>query len=194
MNPKAHWFRASLAIACASLAMAQKPAIETAWQLLAQGKRDQAETLLRDLIHADSRNADARLLLGSILMENGQRSESMAHLGEAVRLLPKSAEAHNALGEAYNAFGETTAARPEFERAVELDPRHAQAHVNLAAILLQQGEAQRAIPHLEQAIRILGRRPDAADPHYLRAKIYSEERNAAKAASELQQAVELRPD
>jgi protein O-GlcNAc transferase len=179
---------------CASLAMAQKPPVETAWQLIAQGKRDQAVTLLRELIKADPRNADARLLLGSVMMENGQRSESIAQLTEAVRLRPKSAEAHNALGEAYIAFGEATAARPEFERAVELDPRHAQAHVNLAAILLEQGEAQRAIPHLDQAIRLFGPRPDAADPHYLRAKIYSEERDAAKAASELRQAVELRPD
>jgi protein O-GlcNAc transferase len=186
--------RALLGIACASLAMAQKPAVEDAWQLIARGKRDQAVTLLRDLIQADARNADARLLLGSILMENGQRAESIAQLGEAVRLLPKSAEAHNALGEAYNAFGETAAARPEFERAVELDPRHAQAQVNLAAVLVQQGEAQRAIPHLDQAIRLFGRRPDAAYPHYLRAGIYSEERDAAKAAVELQQAVELRPD
>jgi protein O-GlcNAc transferase len=188
------WFQVSLAIACACLAMAQKPAVETAWQLLAQGKRDQAVTLLRDLIQADPRNADARLLLGSVLMENGERSESIAQLGEAVRLLPKSAEAHNALGEAYNAFGETTAAQPEFERAVELDPRHAQAHVNLASILLQRGEAARAVPHLDQAIRLFANRPDAAEPHYLRAKVYSEERDIAKASSELERAVELRPD
>ena len=161
--------------------MAQKPAVETAWQLLAQGKRDQAVTLLRDLIHADPRNADARLLLGSVLMESGERSESIAQLSEAVRLLPKSAEAHNALGEAYNAFGETSAARPEFERAVELDPRHAQAHVNLAAILLQQGETARAVPHLDEAIRLFGHRADAAEPHYLRAKVYSEERDFGKA-------------
>jgi protein O-GlcNAc transferase len=127
-------------------------------------------------------------------MENGERKESIAQLGEAVRLLPKSAEAHNALGEAYNAFGEMAAAQPEFERAVELDPRHAQAHVNLAAILLQQGEAARAVPHLDQAIRLFGRRADAAEPHYLRAKIYSEERDIGKAVSELEQAVELRPD
>jgi protein O-GlcNAc transferase len=168
--------------------MAQKPAVETAWQLVAQGKRDQAVSLLRDLIQADPRNADARLLLGSILMESGQRSESIEQLREGVRLRPKSAEAHNALGEAYIAFGETAGARPEFERAVELDPRHAQAHVNLAAILMEQGE-QRIRMIRPSAIR---RKPDAAIP--TRAKIYSEERDAAKAAAELQQAVELRPD
>jgi tetratricopeptide (TPR) repeat protein len=193
MRHAAHWFGLSLLIAGA-LAMAQTPAVEKAWQLIAQGKQELAVTLLRDLIKADPRNADARLLLGSILMEGGQRDESIAQLGEAVRLLPKSAEAHNALGEAYNAFGETAAARPEFERAVGLDPQHAQAHANLAAVLLQQGDAKRALPHLDQAIRLFGRRPDAAQPHYLRAKIYSADRDSAKAAVELQQAVELRPD
>ena len=189
-----HRLAALLALACAGLAMAQRPSIDAAWALIAQGKRDEAVVLLRDMIKADPHNADARLLLGSVLMEQGRQVESIAELSEAVRLLPKSAEAHNALGEAYNAFGEPKAARPEFERAAELDPRHAQAHVNLAAILLQQGEVQPAIPHLDQAIRLFGRNSDAAYPHYLRAKIYSEQREAAKAASELQQAVALRPD
>src|SRR5690349_5884636 len=110
------WFRALLPVVCIMAAMAQKPAVENAWQLIAQGKQDQALALLRNLIQAEPRNADARLLLGSILMEAGQRSESIAQLTEAVRLLPKSAEAHNALGEAYNTFGEPAAARPEFER------------------------------------------------------------------------------
>ena len=174
--------------------MAQKPAVETAWQLLAQGKRDQAVALLRDLIRQDPRNADARLLLGSVLMEAGQRAESIAQLREGVRLVPKSAEAHNALGEAYNTFGDAAAAQPEFERAVELDPKHAQAQANLGDVLLQQGQAQAAAPHLDAAIRLFGHKPDAAYPHYLRAKIYSGDRDAVKAAAELQQAVELRPD
>jgi protein O-GlcNAc transferase len=174
--------------------MAQKPAVEKAWDMIAQGKRAQAVTLLRDLVRTEPRNADAHLLLGSILMEDGQGDESVAQLSEAVRLLPKSAEAHNALGEAYISFNQAASARPEFERAVVLDPRHAQAHVNLAAILLQQGDAAHATPHLDQAIRLFGRKPDAAYPHYLRAKIYSEDRDPAKAAAELQQAVELRPD
>lgn len=192
------WFRASMGIACAWLALApalaQKPDVEGAWQLLGQGKRGQAVTLLRGLIQSEPRNADARLMLGSILMEDGQRSESIAQLSEAVRLLPNSAEAHNALGEAYNSFGETASALPEFERALKLDPRHAQAHVNLAAALLEQGNAPAAIPHLDQAIRLFGRKPDAAYPHYLRAKIYTEDRDAAKAAAELQQSIELQPD
>jgi protein O-GlcNAc transferase len=183
-----------LLIACASVALAQKPAVETAWQLLAQGKRDQAVAFLRDLIRSDPRNPDARLLLGSVLMEAGQREESIAQLREGVRLLPQSAEAHNALGEAYNTFEQPDAARPEFERAVQLDPRHAQAQANLSEVLLKSGEPAAAAAHLDRAIRLFGRKEDAAVPHYLRAKIYTEAGDAARAASELQDAVELRPD
>jgi tetratricopeptide (TPR) repeat protein len=185
---------ACLAAILASLALAQKPAVEAAWQLLAQGKRDQAVTLLRDVIQTNPGNADARLLLGSVLMEAGQRSESIAQLREAVRLVPQSAEAHNALGETYNAFGDPTAARPEFERAAALDPRHAQAQANLGDVLLQLNEPQAALPHLDEAIRLFGRKPDAAYPHYQRAKIYSAQGDGAAAASELEIAVALRPE
>ena len=188
------WLPTLLLVASGTIALAQKPSVESAWQLLAQGKRDQAVALLRDFIRTDPRDPDARLLLGSILMEAGQRDESIAQLREAVRLLPQSAEAHNALGEAFNTFGQGSSARPEFERAVQLDPRHAQAQSNLGEVLLQLGEAKAAVPHLEQAIRLFGSKPDAAYPRYLRAKIYTDERDAAKAASELERAVELRPD
>jgi tetratricopeptide (TPR) repeat protein len=183
-----------LLIACASIAPAQKPTVETAWQLLAQGKRDQAVAFLRDLIRTEPRNPDARLLLGSILMEAGKQDESIVQLREAVRLLPQSAEAHNALGEAFNTFGKLEDAQPEFERAVQLDSRHAQAQANLGEVLIRLGQGQSAAPHVDQAIRLFGRTPDAAYPHYLRAKIYTDEREAEKAASELQQAVEIRPD
>jgi tetratricopeptide (TPR) repeat protein len=188
------WFWLVLAVASASLAMAQKPGVEDAWKLIAQGKNEQAVALLRGLIESEPRNADARLLLGSVLMEVGQRAESIAQLREAVRLLPESAEAYNALGEAHNAFGQAAAARPQFERAVALDPRHAQAQLNLGDVLVQLNEPSLAIPHLDEAIRLFGRKPDAAYAYYLRAKIHSDGGDAGKAVSELQQAIELRPD
>lgn len=189
-----HLWLLGFLIAYASLAAGQKPDVETAWKLIAQGQRDQAVTLLRELIQAEPRNADARLLLGSVLMEGGQRSESIAQLREAVKLLPASAEAHNALGEAYNTFGELSEARPEFARAVELDPRHAQAQANLGDVLVQLGESDAAVPHLDQAIRLFGGKADSAYARYLRARIYNDHGDAAKAAVELDQAVQLRPE
>jgi len=186
--------RVLAALACAGLLLAQRKPIEDAWELAMKGQRPQAIQLLHQIIKDNPRDADARLLLGSILQEEGDRTESIAQLTEAVRLRPRSAEAQNALGEALNAFGDAQAARGPFEKAVSLDPKFAQAHVNLGMILLEAGEFDGAARHLDRATELLGHKPDAAYAHYLRAKVYTEQNDVPKAAAQLQQAVALRPD
>jgi len=186
--------RCCLALACAAPLLPQSKPVEEVWALLAKGQRPQAIRLLYDIIKANPRNADARLLLGSVLQEEGDRADSIAQLTEAVRLRPRSAEAQNALGEAFNAFGDAKAARGPFEKAVALDPRFAQAHVNLGLVLLQAGELDRAARHLDRAIDLLGHKADAAYAHYLRAKVCTEQSDVPTAAAQLQEAVALRPD
>ena len=179
--------------ACAVL-MAQRSPLDSAWDLLARGEREEAARVARRIIEANPRDAEARLFLGSILAEDGRAPEAIAQLREAVRLTPRSAEAHNALGEAFNGAGDAKSARGEFEQAVALDPAFAQAHANLALVLLPAGESDAAAGHLDRAIRLFGNSPDAALPHYLRAKIYTDKDQIEKADAELQQAVALRPD
>jgi tetratricopeptide (TPR) repeat protein len=179
---------------CVSLAAAQGGSLDRVWSLLAKGKRPEAVRLLNEMITSNPSDARARLLLGSVLMEEGKGPESLAQLTEAVRLRPDWAQAQNALGEALKAFGDPEAARKAFEKAVECDPRFAQAQVNLGLVLIEAGEFPPAVPHLDRAIHLLGQKPDAAYPHYLLAKIYSEEAHIKKVAAELQQAVSLQPD
>jgi protein O-GlcNAc transferase len=182
------------AIACGGLLWAQRAPVEEAWALLAKGQRQPAIALLHRIIGDNPRDADARLLLGSVLQEEGDRAESIAQLTEAVRLRPRSAEAQNALGEAFNAFGDAKSARAPFEKAVSLDPKFAQARVNLGLILLQGGEKEAAGVQLDRAIELFGHTADAAYAHYLRAKICSDKSEVDKAAAHLQEAVSLRPD
>ena len=89
---------AGVALVCAASLLAQQKPVEEAWALLAKNQRPQAIRLLYDIVKANPRDADARLLLGSILQEDGDRVGSIAQLTEAVRLRPRSAEAQNALG------------------------------------------------------------------------------------------------
>ena len=185
---------AGVALVCAASLLAQQKPVEEAWALLAKNQRPQAIRLLYDIVKANPRDADARLLLGSILQEDGDRVGSIAQLTEAVRLRPRSAEAQNALGEAFNAFGDAQAARGPFEKDVALDPRFAEAHVNLGLVLLEAGKLDPAAIHLDRAIELLGHQPDAAYPHYLRAKVLSQQSDVAKAAAHLREAVALRPD
>ena len=159
-----------------------------------QRRTEKGHLKLHEIIQASPNDADARLLLGSVLAEDGDRAESIAQLTEAVRLRPRSAEAHNALGEAYNGFGNTKMAREEFEKTVVLDPAFAQGHVNLGQILAQTGEFAAAAKPLDRALQLLGAKPDAAYPHYLRAKVNTEFNETRQAVAHLNQAVSLRPD
>jgi tetratricopeptide (TPR) repeat protein len=178
----------------AGLLQAQRQPVEQAWDLLAKGERPQAIRLLEKAIQDNPRQADAHLLLGSVLMEEGRRDESIAHLRESVRLRPNSAEAQNALGEAHNTFDDPKSARASFEKSVELDPKLAVARVNLGMVLLQAGEMDTAAIHLDRAIALLGHSGDAAHPLYLRAKIYTERGQVEKASRALTEAVSLQPD
>lgn len=179
---------------CAVLLWAQNARIEEAWKLAAKGQNDQAIRILRGVIQDEPRNVDARLLMGSLLVETGQQKEAIAQLSEAVRLRPQSAEAQNALGEAYNKFGNPKAARAPFEKAVALNPSFAAAQVNLGLVLVEANELSSAQEHLNQGIRILGHTADAAYAHYLRAKVFSAQNEPAKALAQLEDAVALRPD
>jgi tetratricopeptide (TPR) repeat protein len=186
--------RVVAALVSGILLLAQRSPVDSAWDLAAKGHRDQAIRVLQDLTKNNPKDADARLLLGTLLMERGDRSESIEQLTEAVRLRPGSADAQNALGEAYNSFGDSKAARAPFEKAVAISPGFAVAQVNLGLVLLQAGKYEAAAGHLDRAIKVMGKTAEAAYPHYLRAKIYSAGDDSQKAAAQLEQAVSLRPD
>lgn len=179
---------------CAGLLLGQRAPVETAWELLAKGQRAQAIGVLQEILKSQPGDADARLLLGSVLAEDGDRTGAIAQLTEAVRLRPRSAEAQNALGEAYSRFGDAKLARGAFEKAIACDPGFAAARVNLAPILLDSGELEAASKQLDRALQSLGKTEDAAYPHYLRAKVNTEQNQAAEAAAHLSAAVALRPD
>jgi len=174
--------------------LAQHSPVDAAWDLVLQGETVKAVGLLEQLIRKEPGNGDARLLLGSLLAVQGHLAEAIAQLKEAVRLLPNSAEAHNTLGETFNTAKNPKQAREEFERAVQLNPKLAHAQVNLGMVLGQAGELVPAAEHLDQAIKLLGQTEDAALPHYLRAKVYTEQGEKEKAAAELSTAVRLKPD
>ena len=181
-------------LALAGLLLAQPSPLDRAWELVAQGNRQEAVRVLDQVIKANPRNGDARLLLGSILAEEGKSAEAIRHIEEAVRLMPQSPMAHNALGEALQTAGELNRARGAFEKAVALDPRFAQAHANLGRVLIQTGESSGAAEHLDRAIALAGQTPDAAYSLYLRAKIHTEQDEVEKAAAALKLAVAAQPD
>jgi tetratricopeptide (TPR) repeat protein len=173
---------------------AQTATVEQAWKLAGSGQQQEAVRLLKDLIQRNPSDADARLLLGSLLVEAKQRDEAITQLTEAARLRPGSADAQNALGEAYSTFGSLPMARKPLEKAVALNPNFGVAQLNLGRVLLDANEYAAAGAHLDRAIQTLKPDEDGATAHYLRAKVYTSQNNPAKAAAELQKAVSIRSD
>jgi tetratricopeptide (TPR) repeat protein len=187
--------RLIIALLCAeTLLLGQTATLERAWDLAANGRQDEAIQVSREVIQHNPQDADARLLLGSLLVEKGDRIESIAQLSEAVRLRPESADAQNALGEAYRTFGDAKAALAPFQKAVAIKPAFGVAQENLGAVMLETGDLAGAAKHLDRAIQLLGRTDDAAGAHYLRAKVYQAHSDIHKAAAQLEQAVSIRPD
>jgi tetratricopeptide (TPR) repeat protein len=186
--------RSIAALLVGGLLLGQTADVERAWKLAANGHRDEAIESLTKLVETGPADPRARLLLGSLLSEAGEHDRAIAQLTEAVRLQPRSAEAQNALGEAYSNSGDSRNARQPFERAAALDPGFGVAQLNLGRTLLAAREFDPAAKHLDLAIAILQHDSDAADAHYLRAKVYSAHDDAHGAAKELQIAVSIRPD
>jgi protein O-GlcNAc transferase len=186
--------RIVLALICAAALYGQQSQLDEAWTLAAGGKRGEAISVLQRLIASEPRNPDARLLLGSLLMEAGDKAASIEQLETAVKLRPRSEEAYNALGEAYNKFGENAAAQAAFEHAVAIKPNDGVAQLNLGQVLVTQGVLTGAANHLDRALALLGQTDDAADAHYLRAKIYSTQSQPRAAVAQLETAVRIRPN
>jgi protein O-GlcNAc transferase len=186
--------RIVLAVICAAVLYGQQSQLDEAWTLAAGGKRGEAISVLQKLVASEPRNPDARLLLGSLLMEAGDKSGSIEQLETAVKLRPRSEEAYNALGEAYNKFGENAAAQAAFEHAVAIKPNDGVAQLNLGQVLVTQGVLTAAQNHLDRALSLLGQTDDAADAHYLRAKIYSTQSQPRAAVAQLETAVRIRPN
>jgi len=183
-----------LALICAATLTGQQAKLEQAWRLAANGQGGEAIQILRTLIASEPRNTDARLLLGSLLMEAGDKSASLEQLKTAVNQRPRSVEAQNALGEAYYKFGEVAAAKSAFENAVAIKPDSGVAQLNLGQVLVMQGELDGAARHLDRAIPLLKQAEDTANAHYLRAKIYSARNQPGAAARQLEGVIRIRPD
>jgi len=180
-------------LTCAVL-LAQRTPLDSAWDLLAKGNRQEAARVAAQIVQGNPRDGQARLFLGSILAEDGDRQGAVVQLSEAVRLRPRSAEAHNALGEALNGFGDSKSARAEFEKTIAIDPAFAAAHVGLGQILIEAHDLGGATQHLDRALQLLGTSSDAAYAHYLRAKVDFEQHQLQRAAQHLNTALSMQPD
>jgi non-specific serine/threonine protein kinase len=89
--------------------------------------------------------ADARMWLGSALLNLGRTDEAIAEIRAAIQLEPDNGQAHQALARAFwVGKGDFASAIPEFERAIELNPDAGYSYLQLGLLLAWEGQYARA--------------------------------------------------
>ena len=148
-------------------------------KLVASGKSEQAIKQLRAFVAKSPEDADARLLLSSILIAKGtppgcapivacakawlgaelsipkeDLSEATEHAQAAVRLAPHNADAASLLGLSLARAGKLEEGAKQLRRALEIEPETAGTHLQLGWIFNRARQPDAAIPELSKALEL----------------------------------------
>ena len=119
-------------------------ALQRATQHQAAGQLQQAEGLLRQILHAQPKNAHALHLLGIIVHQAGKAEDGIQLIKQAIESQPRVAQFHSNLGEMCRVLKRLDEAVRSGEQAVALDPQSATAHSNLGIACYDNKDLDRA--------------------------------------------------
>ena len=124
--------------------------------LLAEGKNQEAEEVLRTLLVFNPHHSQALSLLGGILFYSNRYKEAEMIFRKQILMNPK-----NHL--AYNRLGSTLAKQKKYKEAIDnssialgMRPESGEAHINLAGMYAVVGNKEKAIEHFQKAYTLLG--------------------------------------
>jgi len=165
-------------------------ATEQARAYLQQGRSAEAEALLRGVIGAEPRDAQARHLLGLIRLQTGDAEGARRQVEAALEVEPENAEMLGHLTEIARKLGDLPAAIAAGRRAVELDPTRAPSLNNLGLALQDAGEIEAAEVEYRRSIAVAPEYPRA---HYNLGNLLRERLDLEGAESALRAALRLNP-
>jgi tetratricopeptide (TPR) repeat protein len=109
-----------------------------------QGRSQEAQPVLQELLTHHPGNFEVNETLGLIHAEAGDFSTALPLLERAARLHPGAAVARANLGTAYLKLNQPRKALPELEAAAHLQPRDQQTQTNLAHAYMETGAPAKA--------------------------------------------------
>src|SRR5262249_43674323 len=109
---------------------------------MALQNRAEAVRIIESVLKSDPKDAEARLLLASNLLQSGDSERAAAELQTAVQSDLRNPVTRNLLGNALSEQGQYALAVAEYEKAMQLDPNYLEPRLKLAQvqILLDQDE------------------------------------------------------
>jgi len=129
-------------------------AMQLAEQHQAAGNLQQAEVLLRSILHTAPKHAGATHLLGIIAHQAGNVGLAVQLITQAISHQPDNAVFHANLCEMLRQSGQLDEALKHGQQAVVLDPGNASAHSNLGIVWYDRGELKNAERCQQKALSI----------------------------------------
>ena len=122
------------------------------------------EVALRDIIRLDSRNPQAQLRLGYVLVESGRCAEAVRHFQVAIEARLPSADAHLGLAGCQASERRYDAAIATLRGADQIEPDNPVVAANLGVVMSDGGRPAEGVPYLERALML--------DPTFHQARFY----------------------
>nr|XP_046153327.1 protein O-mannosyl-transferase TMTC1-like [Oncorhynchus gorbuscha] len=122
--------------------------------LKSQGKKEEAEALLRDSIRFGPHFADAYSSLASLYAEQKRFAEANDVYLQGIESCPDSSDLHNNYGVFLVDTGEGALAAAHYQHAVRLKPAHYVAMVNLGRLLRSSNENKEAESWYKKALQV----------------------------------------
>ncbi|XP_064794597.1 protein O-mannosyl-transferase TMTC1-like isoform X1 [Oncorhynchus masou masou] len=122
--------------------------------LKSQGKKEEAEALLRDSIRFGPHFADAYSSLASLYAEQKRFAEANEVYLQGIESCPDSSDLHNNYGVFLVDTGEGALAAAHYQHAVRLKPAHYVAMVNLGRLLRSSNENKEAESWYKKALQV----------------------------------------
>ena len=124
--------------------------------LLAQGKTDDAEDIIRTILVFNPDHRQALALLGGILYYSNRYKEAEAIFRRQIKLDPANSLAYDRLGSALAKQKKYKEAIDSSSIAVGMTPQSGNGHINLAGMYSMVGDKKRAMEHFKKAYELIG--------------------------------------
>jgi predicted O-linked N-acetylglucosamine transferase (SPINDLY family) len=155
------------------------------------GRLNEAETLYRRILQADSTHADALHMLGVLCYQTGRQQLAVDMLRRAIAQNGQMPAFHNNLGTVYTAAGNWPDAESCFRRALECKPDYGEAHYNLGTALEAQNRLEDAASAYRHALRL---RPHHAGTWLNLSNVLRAQGKLEQAAVACQHAISVKPE
>ena len=161
------------------------------YQLNRSGDTVKAESLYRQVLHADENHVAANNLLGLLCLRAGRPDEAVELIEKAISISPDDAQAHSNLGIAYRNLNQLQKAAEHFHASIRLAPKKPGPFNNLGGVYMILGHYQGAAMCFKQALAI---KPGLPDVHFNLGNALLKLQEYDEAIRNLEHCLKLRPD